>query len=274
MGELVFIGLGLHDERDMSLRAIDEARGCDVLFAEFYTSALRGTSAETLSASIGKPITILRRQDVESGSVLLEQAAARRVGFLVPGDPMMATTHVDLRLRAEEAGLPTRIVHGSSILTAAIGLVGLQAYKFGRTTTIPIPEKGFRPTSPVDAIAANRSTGLHTLVLLDLKEDGTFLTAPEALRYLLEIGGEKFPRSALVCVVGGAGSGRPVVRADRAERLLDADLGPPLHCLLVPGSLHFVEREALMRFAHAPQDALPEDSRVGAASKPPGRSCG
>src|SRR5881397_2874324 len=138
MGELVFIGLGLYDERDLTLRALDEARGCDVLFAEFYTSALRGTTVEKLEALIGKPVTVLHREDIESGVILLKHAATQRVGFLVPGDPMIATTHIDLRLRAESASIRTRIVHGSSILTAAIGLLGLQAYKFGRTTTIPI----------------------------------------------------------------------------------------------------------------------------------------
>jgi len=257
VGELVFIGLGLYDERDLSLRALDEARACDVLFAEFYTSSLRGTTMEKVSARIGKPVTVLHREDVESGVVLLRQAATKRVGFLVPGDPMMATTHVDLRLRASGAGIRTRIVHGSSILTAAIGLLGLQAYKFGRTTTIPIPEEGFRPTSPADVIAANRAAGLHTLVLLDLKEDGRFLTANEALRYLIEVGGVGFPSTTLACVVGAAGSPSPVVRADRAERLLAVDAGPPLHCLVVPGALHFAEREALARFAGAPDDALP-----------------
>ena len=203
MGELVFVGLGLYDERDLSLRALEEARACDVLFAEFYTSSLRGTTAERLAALIGKPVAVLRREDVESGVVLLRAAATKRVGFLVPGDPMMATTHVDLRLRAEEAGVRTRIVHGSSIFTAAIGTLGLQAYKFGRTTTIPIPDEGFRPTSPVDVIAANRASGLHTLVLLDLRE-GRFLSANEAVRYLIDAGGEKFPPETLVCVVGGA----------------------------------------------------------------------
>ena len=257
MGELVFIGLGLYDERDLSLRALDEARACDVLFAEFYTSALRGTTVEKLAALIGKRVTVLHREDVESGVVLLREAATKRVGFLVPGDPMMATTHVDLRLRAQEAGIRARVVHGSSILTAAIGLLGLQAYKFGRTTTIPIPEEGFRPTSPVELIAANRAAGLHTLVLLDLSEDGRFLTANEALRYLLEVGGAKFPPDTLVCVVGGAGSRNPNVRADLAKRLLGVDCGPPLHCLVVPGTLHFAEREALLRLARAPPDALP-----------------
>lgn len=257
MGELVFIGLGLYDERDLTLRALDEARACDVLFAEFYTSSLRGTTVEKLEAVVGKPLSVLRREEVESGTVLLREAADRRVGFLIPGDPMMATTHVDLRMRAEAAGIHTRIVHGSSIVTAAIGLSGLQAYKFGRITTVPIPEKGFRPTSPVEVIAANRAAGLHTLVLLDLKEGGRFLTAQDGLRYLLEVGGKKFPPGTLVCVVGGAGSDRPIVRADRADRLLEADLGPPLHCLLVPGPLHFAEREALARLARAPEDALP-----------------
>lgn len=259
MGELWFLGLGLFDERDMSLRALDEARACDVVFAEFYTSALRGTTVERLAALIGKPVHTLHREDVESGDVLIREAAAKRVGFLVAGDPMMATTHVDLRLRAAAAGIRTRIVHGASILTAAIGLLGLQAYKFGRTTTIPIPEEGFRPTSPVDAIAANRAAGLHTLVLLDLKEDGRFLTAGEAIRYLIEEGGRGFPGDTLVAVVGGAGSASPVVRADRADRLAARDFGPPLHCLVVPGPLHFAEREALLRLASAPEDALPPE---------------
>jgi diphthine synthase len=200
---------------------------------------------------------VLRREEVESGVVLLREAATKRVGFLVPGDPMMATTHVDLRMRAETAGIRTRIVHGPSIMTAAIGLTGLQAYKFGRTTTVPIPEAGFRPTSPVDVIAANRAMGLHTLVLLDLKEDGRFLTAYEAIRYLLEVGGERFPPRILVCAIGGAGSPSPVVKADQAQRLASSNLGPPLHCLIVPGTLHFAEREALARLAGAPEDALP-----------------
>jgi len=112
----------------------------------------------------------------------------------------------------------------------------------------------------VDVSAANRAAGLHTLVLLDLKEDGRFLTANEALRYLTEIGGSKFSPATLACVVGGAGSPSPVVRADRAERLLAADLGPPLHCLVVPGTLHFAEREALRALAGAPEDALPPPS--------------
>ncbi|MGI0150046.1 MAG: diphthine synthase, partial [Thermoplasmata archaeon] len=75
----------------------------------------------------------------------------------------------------------------------------------------------------------------------------------------LEIGGESFPPGTLVCAIANAGSPKPVVRADRADRLAAKDLGPPLHCLVVPGTLHFAEREALIRFAGAPEDALPPE---------------
>src|SRR5439155_558937 len=102
------------------------------------------------------------RNDVEDGRTILEAAAKQKVAFLVVGDPMAATTHVDLRLRAAAAKIPTRIVHGVSILTAAAGALGLQVYKFGRTTTVPFPAAGFGPTSPLEGILENRRTGLHS----------------------------------------------------------------------------------------------------------------
>src|SRR2546427_9911813 len=100
---------------------------------------------------------------------------------------MAATTHVDLRLRAAAAKVPSRIVHGVSILTAAAGALGLQAYKFGRTTTIPFPAIGFGPTSPLEAILENRRAGLHSLGLLDVREGGPPLTPKAALAVPLGI---------------------------------------------------------------------------------------
>ncbi len=258
MGELVFIGLGLHDERGITLRGLEEAKACDVVFEESYTSALPGAAIGAIEALVGKPVRRLTRAQVESGEEILQAATRGRVGFLVPGDPMAATTHVDLRIRAAEAGLATRIVHGVSIVSAAAGTLGLQAYKFGRTTTIPFTAPGFAPTSPLDAIVENRRAGLHTLVLLDLKEDGTFLDPKVALRDLLAMAKgnhtKQFAGKTLVCVLSRVGSpdGRAV--AAPVEDLLEKDLGPPLHCLVVPGTLHFLERKALTVFAGAPQD--------------------
>ena len=258
MGELVFIGLGLYDETDVTLKGFEAAKAADVVFAEFYTSALRGTTPEALERFLGRPIRVLSRAGLEEGTEVLEAAKHGRVALLVPGDPMAATTHVELRLRAHDAGIATRLIHGPSIVSAAAGILGLQSYKFGRATTVPFPDARFRPTSPLDVILENRARGLHTLVLLDLKEGGTFLRADDALRYLLDLGRERlargFDEASLVCVVSQVGSLTARATAGRAKDLVVRDLGPPPQCIVVPGNLHFLEREALIKFAGAPQD--------------------
>jgi diphthine synthase len=258
MGELVFIGLGLHDEKGITLRGLDEARAAEVVFTELYTSTLTGSSFDAVERLIGKKIRRLTRVEVEDGRTILDAAGRQRVAFLVPGDPMSATTHVDLRLRAAAAKIPTRIVHGVSILTAAAGTLGLQVYKFGRTTTVPFPATGFGPTSPLEAILENRKAGLHSLVLLDLGEDGTFLAPREALASLLSmaarLGTEDFGAQTLACVLSRVGSPESRAIAGPIGHLADRDLGPPLHCLVIPGHLHFLEKEALIAFAGAPHD--------------------
>ena len=257
MGEHVFIGLGLHDEKGLTLRGLEEARSADVVYAELYTSALSGASLVAVEKLLGKEVRTLTRKDVEDGQEILKAAAIRKVAFLVPGDPMAATTHVDLRLRAAATKIPTRIVHGVSILTAAAGALGLQAYKFGRTTTVPFPAPGFSPTSPLEAVLENRRAGVHSLVLLDLREDGTFLEPRDAIASLLRMASDlqtpEFGPKTLACVLSQVGA--PDVRAVAGPiaELTQRDLGPPPHCLVIPGTLHFLEKEALVAFAGAPQ---------------------
>jgi diphthine synthase len=258
MGELVFIGLGLHDEKGITLRGLEEARAADVVFAEFYTSALLGAKIDAVEALVQKPIRRLSREQVESGQEVLAAAKDGRVAFLVAGDPMVATTHVALRLRAAAAGIPTRIIHGVSILSAAAGDLGLQAYKFGRTTTVPFPSPSRPVTSPLEPILENLRAGLHTLVLLDLHEDGTFLDPKVALESLLTMaeskGVSEFGPESLVCVLSRVGAPEARIETGRVADLLRRDLGPPLHCLVVPGRLHFLEKDALVAFAGAPHD--------------------
>jgi diphthine synthase len=258
MGSLVFIGLGLHDEKGITLRGLEEARAADIVFAELYTSGLPGASLESLEPLLGKKIQKLSRAEVEDGTAVLNAASKGKVAFLVPGDPMAATTHVDLRLRAVSAKIPTRIIHGVSILTAAAGALGLQVYKFGRTTTVPFPAPGFAPTSPLDAILVNRRAGLHSLVLLDLREDGAYLAPRDAIMSLLRMASElktsDFGPRALACVLSRVGSPDVGASTGPIAELANRDLGPPLHCLVIPGDLHFLEKEALIAFAGAPHD--------------------
>jgi len=104
---LSLISTGLADEKDLSLRALDEAKACDVLYAELYTMKLVTTLA-VLSELTGKPVTLLHRGDLEErSSRLIEEAKAKRVGVLVGGDCLSATTHITLVLEAGRSRCPS-----------------------------------------------------------------------------------------------------------------------------------------------------------------------
>lgn len=261
MGEIVFIGLGLFDERDISLKGLEAARSCNLLFAEFYTANLTGTTRGKIEELLGKSIEILNREDMEKGDKVIKAAKGKKVGVLVAGDPMTATTHLSLRLRAKQEGIKTSIIPGASIITSAPALSGLHIYKFGKTTSLPFPKEKFFPTSPYDVLKKNLENELHTLILLDIDENAKkFMRANEGLKLLLEMERERkeevISTDILVCVLGSVGSEEPIVRAGFLKNLLEEDFSEGLHCLIIPGKLHFMETKALVEFARAPKEIL------------------
>jgi diphthine synthase len=258
-GRLIFIGLGLYDETDVSLKGLQELKECETIFAEFYTTKLGSFHKKSFEEFIGKNIEILSREDTEKGEKIIKAATQNTVAFITGGDPMIATTHVDLRLRAIKQGIPTQIIHSSSVVTAVPGLLGLQNYKFGRTTTLAFPEKDYFPTSPYTVIHDNKNMGLHSLVLLDIQaEQNRYMTANEGITLLMEM--EKklnkhlFNNDTIACVVARAGSSDPVIVAHTLEHLQTMDFGAPLHTIVIPGNLHFMEIEALELCAGLPID--------------------
>src|SRR2546425_9061966 len=92
---------------------------------------------KNLEKEIGKKIEVLSRGQLENegGKKLLRAATKERVAFLVPGDPVIATTHISLRLSAVKLGVESRVVHPPSIVSAASGATGVQRYKFGKAIT-------------------------------------------------------------------------------------------------------------------------------------------
>jgi len=258
---LYFIGLGLYDEKDISLKGIEALRKADVVYAEFYTANLFGTTLSKLKYMIGKDITVLSRSEVEEENIILKTAQEKNVGFLTAGDPLIATTHTDLMIEAKKRDIETIVIHSSSILSAAPGLAGLQAYKFGKVTTIPFPEENYFPHSPYTAIKANMEFNAHTLVLLDIRADeNRYMTVNEGLKYLLKV--EKEIKEGIITEdtiavgIARAGSDEPFVRADRIKNLLNEDFGGPLHCIIIPGDLHFMEAEYLVKVCGAPEEIL------------------
>jgi diphthine synthase len=263
LGELVFLGLGLHDEYGLSLRGRAEAKTCDLLLSEFYTSQMPGLDLKNLRELVGKEVHVLSRKDVEEDAenLILSQARTKKVGFLVPGDPMVATTHVDLRIRAHKAGIKTRIIHASSVTSAAAGVTGLQSYKFGRTVTIPASLHGEFPESIYMGIKNNLIAGLHSLVLLEIDvENKTYISIPTALKQLLTFS-ESQSDSGITSgrlVVGVARLEAPdmIVKAGKVSEVMQTDFGGPPYVLVFPGKLHFIEAEALHLFCGAPRELV------------------
>jgi len=261
LGELVFVGMGLYDEKGMSLRGLEEAKTSDYVFAEFYTSLMTGLSLEKLEAMVGIEVTVVSRKILEddNGEPILQKAEKFKVALLVPGDPLIATTHVDLRIRAQKRGIKTRVVHGASIVSAAMGLSGLQNYRFGRSVTVPFSEPTGVYETPYNVVAENKARDLHTLCFLDIKaEEKRFMTIEEALKILLLLEEKKkmhvVTLDSLAVGIAGAGAENPVVKAESVKRLLNFDFGSPPHTLVFPAErLHFVEADALVKLAGAPE---------------------
>ena len=240
---LYLIGLGLWDEKDISVKGLETARLCDVLYMEEYTSRL-GVEKTKIETLIGKKIEFLSREQVEQSDTIIKDAKEKDIGFLVGGDPLTATTHTDFLLQAKKKGIDTKVIHSSSIFTA-IAESGLFMYKFGKSCSVPFPAEDFKPTSFYDVIIENKKRGAHTTVFLDLKpEKNRFMTINEALKILLNIGKE-ITEDTIAIGLARIGSDNQIIKAGTIKELIDFDFGAPQHILIIPSELHFVEKEAL-----------------------------
>ena len=269
LGEIVFVGLGLHDEMGISLRGLEEVKTADNVFIELYTNLMADFSKENLEKISGKKLQIVSREELEeeSGKLILETAETGKVVLLVPGDPLIATTHVALRIHAEKLGIKTRVVHGASILSAVIGLSGLHSYKFGKSVTIPLPSGNLSET-PYEVIDQNKKRELHTLCLLDVKvEQNRYMKIHEGLESLMKIEDKRKEKivtmNTLAVGIARAGSNKPTVKAGSLRDLLNYDFGAPPHSIIFPGKLHFMEAEALIVLAGATETVREIAARAG-----------
>ncbi|MBS7654026.1 diphthine synthase [Candidatus Bathyarchaeota archaeon] len=261
VGELVFVGLGLYDHLDISLRGLREVKDAAYIFAEFYTSLMPGFTLDDFRKISGKDVTVVSRRNLEDegGKAILERARHTKVVLLVPGDPLIATTHIALRLKAEREGIKTKVVHGASVISAVIGLSGLQNYRFGKSVTIPFSEGGRLSKTPYLVVAENKARNLHTLCFLDIRvEENKYMTIKEALETLLAL--EENNRQGVITGkklavgIARAGSEDVMVKADAIKDLVNFDFGRPPHSLILPSEkLHFMEAEALIMLANAPK---------------------
>jgi diphthine synthase len=247
---LYLIGLGLDSEKDISVKALETIRKCESIYLEDYTSKLN-CSVSAMEKLYGKPVILASRNLVEQKAedTILKEAKKTDVALLVVGDPFGATTHSDIYLRAKELGIKVKILHNTSILNA-IGATGLELYKFGKTTSIPYPQPSFFPETAYDVIKDNQKLGLHTLCLLDIKAlENRYMSVNEAIEILMKIEkkrGEKIFLGKTFCVgCARVGADDMVIKSGTAKELLNENFGKPLHCLIIPGKMHFIEEDML-----------------------------
>ncbi|MFT4310331.1 MAG: diphthine synthase, partial [Candidatus Woesearchaeota archaeon] len=140
-----------------------------------------------------------------------------------------------------------------------------ELYKFGKTTSMVFFADNWQPQTVYDVISMNKKQGLHTLILLDIKiaepskEDllqqkqhvmpPTFMTIAQCIEQLFIL--EQVRNEHLITphtqAVGCARLGGPdyMIKSGTLEILSTTDFGKPLHSLIIPGNLHFMEKEAL-----------------------------
>ena len=238
---LYFIGIGLNDEKDITIKGLEAVKQCDFIYLENYTSILQ-IPIKKLERLYGKKIILANRELVEKKAeqTILKNAKETNTAFLVIGDPLCATTHVDLMLRAKKENIQVEIIHNTSIISA-IGITGLEVYKFGKITSIPFDNENVK--TPIEVYNMNKKNGLHTLFLLDLDpENNKFLTIKQAVEYLIKNGiseDEKFIGCSRI------GSKNPVIYSGKAKEIIKKEFGKSPYCLIIPGNLHFIEEEAL-----------------------------
>ncbi|HEV2225374.1 MAG TPA: diphthine synthase, partial [Nitrososphaerales archaeon] len=173
----------------------------------------------------------------------------KKVALAVLGDPMIATTHDELRARAIRQGIETRVVHAATIASAAASASGLHSYKFSRTVTVTRESVG-RLTQAYHVLHENLLEGAHTLLLLeyDLKS-GEGVTPPDAMAGLLLAEGN-FKRGVVsertfAIVLSRLGREDSSFYAGTISELSKIGYGEPPHCIVIPGKLHFTESEAV-----------------------------
>ena len=245
MGHVVFVGLGLDSEKGISLEGLEEAQQAERVYAEFYTNLMPNLSLKGLQQKVGREIQILTRKELEDENAkeIVRSSEHGKVVFLVPGDPMIATTHVALRLTLAKKGIPSRIIHGASIMSAVCGATGLQSYKFGKSITFPQQGETV-PASVLETIQDNKARGLHTLLLLDLEAGmAEQLSVQAVLSRMVKV--DPSIDNWLAVGVARVRSSNDLVKAARVNVLRKVDFGPPPHCIVFPGKLHFMEEEAL-----------------------------
>jgi diphthine synthase len=252
---LWFVGTGINGYLGLSIAALDVLKKCDIVYVERFTSALSGDDLRGLNSIVEMDAKLVQRWFVEDGREILEAARTKDVALVTYGDPLIATTHSELRSRAAKNSIGTAVLHAASGIGSIIGEAGLHVYKFGRIVTMMSELQS--ALSVYNTIFENLLAGSHTLVLTeyshhnnnDESKEPFFLDPSSVCKMLLDVEQDQkhkiFSDDTFVVVASRVGMQDQKIISGKVKSLMGRDFGNGPHSVIVTGALHFTETEAL-----------------------------
>ena len=245
---LWFVGLGISGISELSDNTISIIKNANTVYLESFTSPISETEKEQLANMCDGEFKIAKRWLVEDGNEILENAKNREVVLISYGDPYIATTHLELKTRAVTDKIETKTIHSSSIISSLIGEIGLQYYKVGKILTIMNDPKSM--ITPYNTISNNLLSKMHSVILLEYNEDKSFFLAPQdALSLLLDAekiqNGKIISLDTFAIIASRIGKSDQNITSGKISNLIKKEFGNPPHTIIIPGSLHFTESNAV-----------------------------
>ncbi len=231
------IGSGIAGYKEISLKGIEACKKSTKVYIERYTNIMSDKDINLLSKEIGKEIVELNRDDVESRFEEIVKNNREDIALIVVGDPLTATTHIELLRSCKERGIKYKVIHSSSIYSA-VSETGLHIYKFGKSCSIPFKEKNYNPTSFFDVIESNYKNNAHTLVFLDIKKDeNRYMSINQGLSRLIEISksrGSFLTKETKVIGIARLGYDDQIIKYGTVEELMSFEFGSSPHIIVIP----------------------------------------
>ena len=245
---LWFVGLGISGISELSDNTISVIKNADIVYLESFTSPISEIEKEQLANMCDGEFKIAKRWLVEDGNEILDNAKKGEVVLISYGDPYIATTHLELKTRAITDKIETKTIHSSSIVSSLIGEIGLQYYKVGKILTVMNDPKSM--ITPYNTISNNLLSKMHSVILLEYNEDKSFFLAPQnALSLLLDAekmqNGKIISLDTFAIVASRIGKSDQSITSGKISNLIKKEFGKPPHTIIIPGSLHFTESNAV-----------------------------
>jgi len=263
---LALVGLGVNGISSINLRGIDFLNKSDVIYLDGYTTPFSSNFVKALSLQIGKEVIVLERERLEDRTEeVLSQAKLRNVSLAVLGDPLLATTHMNLVVEAKKRGIPFTVIHNTSIVSILTSCCGLHPYKFGRIATI-VHESGTPATSVYFTLYDNLIKGTHTIFLLEFDTKSGKGVLPNFAFKILKNAENVYKLAAF-------SEDTFLIIACRIEKddqkfyigtvsdLEGIDFGEPPYSIVIPSKLHFTEEESIRVLFNIRKDQIKDNTK-------------